>query len=107
MPPIEDETDRAAMLDDFGVAVRLVTSCGDLAIVALFDSPTREISGVASELDFLEPAPSILARTESISDLSVEDRVEIFDGPGAGSYIARTIVAEEDGAFTRVDLAEA
>jgi len=104
--PVEDSTDRAAMLDDFGVAVRLVTSCGEIELVALYDSPTREIPGVVTELDLLEPAPSILVRSESITGFHVEDRVEILDGPGVGSYMARSIVAEEDGAFARVDLAE-
>ena len=95
------------MLEDFGVAVRLLSDGSEFDWIGFFDAPTREIAGVSQELDFLEPAPSVLLPTSALAGFRVGSRIQVLEGPGAGDYLARSIVAEEDGVFSRVDLADA
>lgn len=104
---VEDSDDRAALLGDFGIAARISPAGGTVDLLALLDGPTRELGGVAGELEFLEASPSLIVRTEELSGLRVLDGVEILEGSRAGLYVARSIVAEDDGEFTRIDIAEA
>ena len=92
---VEDAADRAALLADFGLLVRFSPPSGAVELVGILDAPTREVSGIGSELDFLEPAPSLLIRTEDLGELRVEDPIEVLEGALAGSYLARYWFAED------------
>lgn len=105
--PVESAADRLALLADFGLSVRLFPTSGEpIDVLGILELPTSEIAGVALEAGFLEPAPSLLVRTAEFADFGVENRLEILEGTKSGGYIARAIVAEEDGEFSRVDIAE-
>ena len=107
MPPVESVSDRLALLGDFGLSVRLSPTAGPVDVLAILELPTNELGGIASEIEFLEPSPSLLVRTESLAGLQVEDGLQILEGSKAGLYIARAIVSEDDGEFSRIDIAEA
>ena len=97
------------MLEDFGVPVRFTTTLGEVETTGLYDGPTENVSGVASELEFLEPSSSLFVQTSAviIASLSLEDPVEVLQGGGVGSYTVRSIVREDDGELSRLELAEA
>ena len=102
--PVELPGDRAALLADFGVAARITPSSGAVDVVGIFDRATAQVAGVASEVDVLTPSPTLLVRTEELGGLRVGQPVEVLEGPGADTYLAKSILAEDDGAFTRIEL---
>jgi len=103
---VEDDADRASLLDDFGVAVRIYPGGLPVDRRALYDGPGAEIGSIASEIDMIELEPSLEMIAAEVAGLAIGDRVEVLEGPGLGDYIAKRVVPEDDGAFARVSLGE-
>jgi len=102
---VEFAEDRAALLADFGVACRITIAGGaPLPISAIVDTPTIEVSEVASEVAFLEFDQTALVRTEDVPGVSVEDVLEVLEGPYAGTFQVLRHERIDDGAFTRFGL---
>lgn len=104
---VESAADRLSLLDDFGVAVRIFPGGLPVDIRGIADSPTTEVQGIATEVDFHEPAPTLLVRTEDLNGLKAEEGITVLEGPIAAAYIVLELLAEDDGAFTRIGLGDA
>ena len=104
--PVEDSSDRAVMLSDFGVAARATLVGGQVDLRGIPDAPTESVGGIATELDINEPSVELIVATEDVSGIRVGDLVEILEGEYAGAYRAVSPIAEDDGAFTRILLGD-
>lgn len=103
--PVESPSDRAALLNDFGSAVRIRSRrIGELRLTAIVEAPSAELAGQASELEFRIPDLSALVRTEETLGVRVEDELDVLDGPYCGEYVVTDRVREDDGAFTALAL---
>lgn len=94
------------MLQIDGVAVRAHPAGGPLDLVAQFDGPTERIDTASGNAEVLEVAPSLYMLSEDLGGVVHGTRVEVLEGPGVGDYEVIRVSKEEDGAFSRVDLAD-
>lgn len=104
--PLETAADRAAMLAIDGVSVRIYPGGAPVDRVAQYDGPSEAIDTVSGNGEVIQTAPSLYMISTDLGGLVVGDRVEVLEGPGAGDWIAARVAREEDGAFSRVALAD-
>lgn len=103
--PVESPSDRAALLSDFGSAVRIRgRRYGEIRTTAIVEAPSAELSGQATALDIRIPDLTAMVRTEVTPDVRVEDELDVIDGPYCGEYVVTDRVREDDGAYTRLGL---
>ena len=105
--PLESLADRRALLAIDGVAVRIYPAGVPVDRVAQYDGPSE---GVQTAYDgapeVIQTAPSLYMLTEDLVGLPHGSRVEVLEGPGAGDWVVLKTERQDDGAFSRLLLAD-
>lgn len=104
---LESLADRRALLAIDGVAVRIYPGGVPVDRVAQYDGPSETIqTGIDGGAAVVETAPSLYMISEDLSGFVIGNRVEVLEGPGVGDWIAIKVERQEDGAFSRLALAD-
>ncbi len=104
---LESLADRRALLAIDGVAVRVYPGGVPVERVAQFDGASEAISTAYDGApEVIQTAPSLYMLTEDLADLPHGSRVEVLEGPGAGDWILLKTERQDDGAFSRLMLAD-
>lgn len=105
--PLESLADRRALLAIDGVAVRIYPGGVPSDRVAQYDGPSEALStAFEGAPEVIRTAPSLFMLSEDLAGLAHGSRVEVLEGPGAGDWVAVRIERQDDGAFSRLQLAE-
>ena len=104
---LESLADRRALLAIDGVAVRVYPGGSPVDRVAQYDGPSEAVSTAYDGApEVIQTAPSLYMLTEDLVGLPHGSRVEVLEGPGAGDWIVMKSERQEDGAFSRLLLAD-
>lgn len=105
--PLESLLDRRALLAIDGVAVRVYPDGVPVDRVAQYDGPSEAIqTAYDGAAEVVATAPSLYMLTEDVAGLAHGSRVEVLEGPGVGDWVAVKVERQEDGAFSRLALAD-
>lgn len=105
--PLESLADRRALLAIDGVAVRIYPGGVPADRVAQYDGPSEAIATAFDGApEVVRTAPSLFMLSEDLVGFSHGTRVEVLEGPGVGDWVAVRVERQDDGAFSRLELAE-
>lgn len=104
--PLESLEDRRAMLEIDGVAVRVHPGGVPTSRRAQYDGPSESIVPGFEGPEVIETAPSVYMLTDDAAGVVHGTRVEVLEGPGVGDYVAVKVTREDEGAYSRVQLAQ-
>lgn len=95
------------MLAIDGVAVRIYPGGVPVDRVAQYDGASEAIqTAYDGTPDVIVTAPSLYMLTEDLAGLEHGNRVEVLEGPGLGDWVVMRSERQEDGAFSRILLAD-
>lgn len=104
---LESAADRRALLAIDGVAVRIYPGGVPVDRVAQYDGPSEAIATAYDGApEVIQTAPTLYMLTEDLVGLVHGERVEVLEGFGVGDFIVAKAERQEDGAFSRIQLAE-